>query len=155
MLTHPTDEATSALIRAEVAELLDARLTGPVCVLLGADLADLLTERIWTRSKQIAEHLLSADRALAAQTVTDMAGVLPEPTPEWWRSPLGRVVGRTYDAEQAVTPTAASKILGVSRVRVHQLIDTGKLHSVPGGVSLASVLDRLAAPRFDPRPAGL
>ena len=142
-MTHPTDEATSALIRAEVAELLDARLVSPVRTLLGADLADLLTERIWTRSKQIAEQLLSAERALAAQTVTDLAGVLPEPTPEWWRTLLGQVVGRTYDAEQAITVGEAIAILGISRTRYYQLVTSEKLRPVPGGVSLASVLDRL------------
>jgi hypothetical protein len=142
-VTHPTDEATSALIRAEVAELLDARLVSPVRTLLGADLADLLTERIWTRSKQIAEQLLSAERALAAQTVTDLAGVLPEPTPEWWRTPLGQVVGRTYDAEHAITVGEAIAILGISRTRYYQLVTSEKLRPVPGGVSLASVLDRL------------
>ncbi len=142
-MTHPTDEATSALIRAEVAELLDARLTGPVRALLGDDLADLLTERIWTRSKQVAERLLGADRALAAQTVTDLAGILPEPTPQWWRTPLGQVVGRTYDADQAIAVGEAIAILGISRTRYYQLVSAEKLRPVPGGVSLASVLDRL------------
>lgn len=142
-MTHPTDEATRALIAAEVAELLDARLTGPVRTLLGDDLAEQVRARVWVRAKVIAADLLG-DRCLAAQTVTDMAGVLPEqPEPAWWRTPLGQIVGRTYDPEESVTIIRAATLLGVSRARIYQLIDAGGLRRVPGGVALSSVLDRL------------
>lgn len=64
-------------------------------------------------------------------------------TDAWWKSPLGQAVAHWIGYHQEVVPyVAASKILGVSRQRVHQLIfKEGKLTPVEGkhGVMASSL----------------
>lgn len=74
--------------------------------------------------------------------------MLPDPEPQWWRSPLGRAVAASIgtDDAQAVGASVAAAMLGISPSRVHALAEGGKLDRHPdGGIVRASVMRRLVA----------
>ena len=118
---------------------------------LGMDLADLARERILAYAPVLAAQLGSGDDNLVAETVIDLMHAIwgqADPPPEWWRTPLGRLVAGSIgrDDAEAVTPSVAAAMLGVSRGRVYQLIEAGKLDRHPdGGVLRSDILQRLAA----------
>ncbi len=129
---------------AQIEELLDRQVLTPAVNLLGFDLEDLLRPRIESRAILFAAQLLGPDRRVAAQTAIDLASLLPdEIPPEWWTTPLGVAVARTYDPPQVVTQAEAARILGVTRAWVGSLVKRGHLDTAPGGVTLISVLERL------------
>lgn len=143
-----------------VADQIEAELQGvchPLLAVLGLDLIDIVHERIRSRVPALAaqllddrpevDHDLSGDVVGVDAVVDLMCALYPEdPPPEWWRTPLGRRVAAsigTSDAE-VVTGSVAAAILGLSRQRVHQLLEAGKLDRHPdGGVVRTSVLQRL------------
>jgi len=106
------------------------------------------------------EDLLSDDRELAGKTartvlslvalpadqqLVDELGIPPE---GWWTSPLGMVcsIALSMDRkDQSVTVAQAQTVLGISRARVYQLLDAGKLERLDKGISFASVMRRLRA----------
>jgi hypothetical protein len=62
---------------------------------LGMDLADLARERILAYAPVLAAQLGSGDDNLVAETVIDLMHAIwgqADPPPEWWRTPLGRLV---------------------------------------------------------------
>lgn len=127
------------------------RLTG----VLGLDLVDILYERARQRSLMLAAQLRSDEMSdgIAAETVIDlMCAIWPQvdPDPEWWRTPLGQACAASLgsDEAQAVSASVAASMLQITRARVYQLIDAGKLDRHPdGGVVRASVTRRLSAAR--------
>lgn len=122
-------------------------VAGPLGALLGPDLLIELERRVATVAPVLASQLVDGDDKLVGQTVIDIMCVLDDPEPEWWRTPLGRVVAGSVGREdaEAVRPSVAAAMLGVSPGRVHQLATEGKLDRHPdGGVVRASVMQRLA-----------
>lgn len=133
-------------VAREIENLLIERIVSPASTLLGLDLNETLHERAESRAMALAHQLLDPDRRLAAQTAIDLAALLPDQIPaEWWATPLGLAVGRTYEPTQVVTQAEAARILGTTRAWVGSLVRRGHLATAPGGVTLASVLDRLAS----------
>lgn len=121
-----------------------------------AGLAALTVDIGWQSDIIAQAPLLAAqlcqddDDHLAAQTAIDvMCALWPtgDPPPDWWSTPLGRMVARSggVDGSDAVTQSVAAAMLGVTRGTVAQLVHRGTLDRHPdGGVTRASVLARLA-----------
>lgn len=103
-------------------------------------------EHVDARRRAVAQ-LSSDDEHLAAQTVIDCAGHLwpLNPEPEWWRTPLGRLVARSVGGESVpVTQAEAAAMLGVTRGTIAQLVSRGSLARHPdGGVDRAAVFARM------------
>ena len=118
----------------------------PLGALLGPDMVVELDRRIRSNAPMWAAQLTDDDDRLAAQTVIDLMAVLPDPEPQWWRTPLGRVVAASVGTEdaEAVRASVAAAMLGISPSRVHDLAGRGKLDRHPdGGIVRASVMRRL------------
>lgn len=73
-----------------------------------------------------------------------------DPPAWWWQTPLGRTVaGPLADAtpeSEVVKVAEAARMLGHGHTRVYQLADSGFLDRAEGGVTLRSVLRRVANP---------
>lgn len=143
------DENTAEETAAEqLADALDAELASGLAAVGWTDLADLARARIWATANRLAAQLDPSDEHLAAQTVIDCAGHLwpVDPEPEWWRTPLGRLVARSVGRDDAaVTQSEAAAMLGVTRGTIAQLVSRGTLARHPaGGVDRAAVLARMA-----------
>jgi len=66
----------------------------------------------------------------ARHAASRILGVLIPVDDDWYRTPLGRLVGTVIPPHGGVlSPTQASRILGVSRQRVWQMLQEGKLRS--------------------------
>lgn len=141
--TTAEDTAVDQLADALAAELVDA-----LSAVGWTDLADLARARIWATAKRLATQLSCEDERLAAQTVIDCAGHLwpLDPEPEWWRTPVGRLVARSVGPEDAaVTQAEAAAMLGVTRGTIAQLVSRGTLaRHRDGGVDRAAVFARMA-----------
>ncbi len=119
--------------------------------LLGLDWHEFTEQRIAGRVGMLAHQLTSAENEdrLAAETAQDVMMALwphEDPPPEWWSTPVGRAVAASYGlpGAEAVSASVAAAMLGVSRGRVYQLLDGGKLERHPdGGVTATSVAQRL------------
>ena len=119
--------------------------------LLGLDWHEFTEQRIADRVGMLAHQLTSAedeDRLAGAQAQDVMMALWPheDPPPEWWSTPVGRAVAASYGlpGAEAVSASVAAAMLGVSRGRVYQLLDAGKLDRHPdGGVTATSVAQRL------------
>lgn len=158
MIPSETVDAIATQIATEAHALL-----WPLAQVVGMHaLDDALDGRaLRQRAHQLALQLLDdreADDAIgvssddiAAETAQDiMCGLWPQadPPPEWWQTPLGRAVARSYGigGSEAVSAAVAGSMLGVTRARVYQLLDDGKLDRHPdGGVVRASVARRVAS----------
>jgi len=116
--------------------------------LLGEDLIDpgLLNDRLVSRARYYAAQITGPNIHTAAQTAIDLGNALSVDLqdPEEWSTPLGRACALTFEHTE-VGATAAAKILGVSRARVYQLLDTGKLDRRGDGITRASIARRIAA----------
>lgn len=126
----------------------------PLGVLAGPDAALDWPAALEQRAGVLAAQLCQdEDDHLAAETVIDvMAALWPtgDPPPEWWTTPLGRVVARSVGADDAevVTHSVAAAMLGVTRGTIAQLVHRGKLDRHPdGGVLRSSILQRIAQRR--------
>lgn len=145
----------STALTDQIADLLADR-----ALLLGHLMGDDGAGSRWaTMARSQAAHLAeilttSNDEHEVAELVRNLGalewGDEAQPTTEWWRSPLGRVTAASTSIDpgaraEALSPTIAGEMLGISRQRVQQLVDTGKLERHPdGGVTRASVLARRA-----------
>lgn len=122
----------------------------PLAVLAGPDEALDWPARLNARVDGIALALLSPDDDEAADMAIDvMAALWPrtDPPPEWWTTPVGRVLARSVGADdtEAVTHSVAAAMLGVTRGTIAQLVHRGKLDRHPdGGVLRASIMQRIA-----------
>lgn len=149
-------------IAEEAAAQLAAELGGAARALtdiLGTDLAEIVEQRLDGRCALLAAELASDDDHLAAEaTLSVMCARWPdgtEPPPQWWRTPVGRLVARSAgrDDTDAVSHSVAAAMLGVARGTVAQMMSragrglggSGGLERHPdGGITRASVLARLA-----------
>ncbi|MCB1290778.1 MAG: hypothetical protein KDB45_04510 [Mycobacterium sp.] len=140
--TTAEDTAVEQLADALAAELVDA-----LSAVGWTDLADLARARIWATAERLAAQLDPSDEHVAAQTVIDCAGHLwpVDPEPEWWRTPLGRLVALSVGREDAaVTQAEAAAMLGVTRGTIAQLVSRGTLaRHRDGGVDRAAVFARM------------
>ena len=137
----------------QLADELHARLVGPLRAIGCPDLADLVEARLPGVVERLIGQLAAEDERLAGQTVTDLAGVGWDlnPAPEWWQTPLGRLVARqvAHASTDTVTLAYAGLMLGVGRSTVLRLVERGRLDpgdGAPGGgrgVRLWSVLERM------------
>lgn len=138
-------------VAKQLRDALDAGIVSNLITLGWWDLADLARERLEPTARRLASQLAQdEDDRLAAQTVIDLAGLAWEsdPSAQWWRTPLGRLVARSlgHQDTEAVTQSVAAAMLGVTRGTIAQLVARGTLERHPdGGVSRASVLKRIAA----------
>jgi hypothetical protein len=139
-------ETVAAQLRDELGGV--ARAVGDV---LGVDLLLDMEQRLEPACHRLAAELCSEDDHLAAEAVlTVMCARWPdgtEPPPEWWHTPVGRMVARSVgrDDSEAVTRSVAAAMLGRSPGTVAQLVHRGSLDRHPdGGITRASVLARLA-----------
>lgn len=142
--------SNAAAVAAQLTDELgaSARALGDV---LGMDLLMMMEDRIESACTRLAAELCSEDDRLAAESVlTVMCARWPdgtEPPPEWWRTPVGRMVARSVgrDDAESVTRSVAAAILGVAPGTVAQLVHRGTLDRHPdGGITRASVLMRIA-----------
>lgn len=131
----------SAKIKMQLAKELRAawRVWG---TLIGYELKKAGQDAIQQRSAALYDELRSEDGSMAAEAVLAALWGRGEPSAEWWRSPLGVLVGLALKREVAVTQQMAADILGVKRGTVGVLVRRG------GDNGLAQV----AAPRL--RSAG-
>lgn len=122
----------------------------PLAVLAGPDETLTWPTRLEARAEGIALALLSSDDEEAAGMAVDvMAALWPtgDPPPEWWTTPVGRVLARSVGADdaEAVTHSVAAAMLGVTRGTIAQLVHRGKLDRHPdGGVLRSSIMQRIA-----------
>jgi len=112
---------------------------------LGGSQGSLRTQ-VYSRARELAELM---DEPHGAQTAARavMAGLFgPGEVPRpFWRSEVGQAVARAIGYHQERVPyVVAATILGVSRQRVYQLCEEGKLRRVPdNAVTPASVREAL------------
>lgn len=145
----PKEEAA-----AQLADEIGTVLWGIQC--LGVHSVDRfeLVGEINAAARAIVDQLAQdEDDNLSAQTCIDVMNALwPHGSPEdvgqadWWRTPLGRLCGRSLgrDDGEAVTRAVAAAMLGVHPGTVDQLMHRGTLDRHPdGGVLRASVLRRI------------
>ena len=99
------------------------------------------------RADRLAAQFASNDLALAREACAEVASVLwPDaglPVDHWWRSPLGRVMARTFETDdtEPVNQKVAAVMLGVHRGTVARLVSVGVLERHPqGGIRRSSVL---------------
>jgi hypothetical protein len=118
--------------------------------LLGSDVAEMATDahRLRSAAERLAGQLQDDDN-VAAETAQDLMIALwphDDPPREWWQTPLGQAVARSYGTEdaQAVSASVAAAMLGVNPSRVYALASEGKLDRHPdGGIVRSSVIARL------------
>ena len=123
----------------QIEGLMVERIVTPALTLLGEDIGEQAREC----AEVYAAQLRNPDRRIAAQTAIDLAILLPDAIPaEWWATPLGQAMAS--EAPLAITVAEAARILGVTRARAYVLAHDGKITPAPGGVTLTSVLERLA-----------
>jgi len=116
---------------------------------LGSNVRELAGWRLECACHRLAAELCSEDDQMvdeAASAVMSARWPDAEPTPQWWRTPVGRLVARSMGGHDtaAVTHSVAAAMLGVTRGTVAQLVHRGTLDRHPdGGVARYSVLTRI------------
>lgn len=135
----------------QIVRELEERLTAWEA-LLGHDVLEPARRRIADRAAMWAAQLTQVDDdRLSAQTVIDLMAVLGDREPEWFPTPLGRLVARSAGSPlpDCVSHSVAAAMLGVSRARVGHLADAGRLDRCPDGslstVSVLAEMDRRAS----------
>jgi hypothetical protein len=143
--------------RRELVEQLErvigSRLLDPLEILLdGHEAVEVLRVVVRVRAGSWAATMRDGDDAAAVGLImrvvsTLYPGDVPfDPPPDWWRTPLGRVVAQRVGHPTAVALpySVAGAMLGITRQGVHDLVNRGKLARHPdGGVLPGSVRDRL------------
>ncbi|MCA2215310.1 helix-turn-helix domain-containing protein [Jidongwangia harbinensis] len=155
----------------QIVRMLDVRLLDPLEVLLdGDDVVHALRDLIRIRAGRWADGLRHGDDSTALGTAIRLIATLHpddrafDPPPEWWQTPLGKIVARRvgHPAAESLSYATAGAMLGISRQGVHDLVRRGRLPRHPnGGVPTSAIRDRLratppaTAPRTHqpPRPA--
>ncbi|TDP28419.1 hypothetical protein [Nocardia ignorata] len=143
-------ETTLDAVAEQLAESLDNYIVGALEAIGALDLAAMTRDRIAQTSPHLAAQLCSEDDDIAAQTVIDLAGVAwpDDPEPSWWRTPVGRAVGRSVGADlaDAVSHSVAAAMLGIAPGTVSTMMARGcDLDRHPdGGITKASVIARIA-----------
>lgn len=101
---------------------------------------------------EVIAELGSDDDSLAAEAALTVSEWEPwtdhgraDIPAEWWATPLGRLtLLASAQTSGEVTISEACAMLRVSRARIYQLLDAGKLERGPdGGISRGSVMLRL------------
>jgi hypothetical protein len=152
--------------RAELVEqlvrMLDIRILDPLELLLeGDDAVFAMRQLVRVRAGRWADDLLTGDDATAVGIAARLISSLYpddrafDPPPEWWRTPMGRIVARRagHPAASSVSYATAGAMLGISRQGVHDLVRRGRLPRHPdGGVPSHAIRDRLRS--VDPDPPG-
>lgn len=138
----------------QLSQLVDERLLAPLELLLESSSAvDSLRRWVDRLATSWAGDLLGADDDRAAATTARLVHTLYaggsafRPTPEWWQTPLGRVVARRvgHPVTEHVSYAVAGGMLGITRQAVHDLVSRGKLDRHPdGGVWSRSVRKRVS-----------
>jgi hypothetical protein len=129
----------------QIADEIEARHIWPLESNLGPDeVWNYIRQRAAATAQMMAAQLVSGDDKLAAQTAIDLASlILPDDIPDdFWATPLGRLIAKSvgHPSEEGVPYSVAAAMLGVSKTRVQQLVDAGKLERHPGGgITSASV----------------
>ena len=137
----------------QLADELDARLQAWAPLVGVGDVLELSRRLRAAAERTVAELAQDQDDRLAAETVLTVMSVLyPEsdPPPEWWGTPLGRLVARSLgrDDAEAWSPSVAAAVLGVTKGTIDQLRHRGVLERHPdGGLTRSSVLAYLLARR--------
>jgi len=114
--------------------------------LLGTEVLEVCERRIRDRAPVWAAQLASDDDRLAAETVLDLMAALDDRPDYWWATPLGRLVARSTGSPlgETVSYSVAAGMLGISRTRCQQLVESGRLSTGAGGsIDTMSVLDEL------------
>ncbi|MGH8793354.1 MAG: hypothetical protein ACRDXX_11990 [Stackebrandtia sp.] len=153
MTRHQAQSSAHAELAEELTRLTTGRLLDPLEILLESDRAvDPLRRQVEADARRWASVLLGEDDAAAAgMAVRIMAALYPgdtpfEPSPQWWRTPLGRVTARRagHPSRRHVSFSVAGAMLGITRQGVGDLVNRGKLTRHPyGGETLASIRQRL------------
>ena len=128
----------------QIAGLIDERLLSVLEMLLGpGEEFAFLRQRADAAARMMAAQLASGDDKLAAQTAIDLAALLPDVIPDdFWPTPLGRLIAASvgWPGTEHVSYSNAAAMLGVSKTRVQQLLEAGKLERHPdGGITSVSV----------------
>ena len=130
---------------SQIADEIDGQLLWPLEMLLGpGEEFTILRQRAQATARVMAAQLAGRDDKLAAQTAIDLAGaILPDAIPDdFWPTPLGRLIAKSvgHPGGDEVSYSVAAAMLGVSKTRVQQLLEAGKLDRHPdGGITSASV----------------
>jgi hypothetical protein len=137
----------------QIVRLLDIRLLDPLEILLdGDDAVDAMRRLVRIRAGRWADEMLTGDDVAAVGVAARLISALYpadrafDPPPEWWRTPVGRVVARRvgHPAAESVSYATAGAMLGISRQGVHDLVRRGRLPRHPdGGVPSSAIRDRL------------
>jgi hypothetical protein len=140
-------------IQRQIAELLDG-LAWELAGALGLDLYELSRQRIPQRAALLAAQLTGDDPGVAAEVAQDVGRWAGEATadPMWWQSALGRAVAATFagpadDADVEISHAQAAELLEVSRGRIGQLLDAGRLERGPNRRVLRASVGQLLAER--------
>jgi hypothetical protein len=140
-------------LASQLVTLVENRLLDPLEILLesAVELA-AARRRVTEQAKAWARQLLGDDESQAQRTVIRLViSLFPgdgpfDPPPEWWRTPLGRVMAWRvgHPGAEAVPYSVAGDMLGITRQGVHDLVVRGKLQRhETGGVATSSVRDRI------------
>jgi hypothetical protein len=137
----------------QILRLLDVRLLDPLELLLeGDDVVDAMRQVLRVRAGRWADQMLTGDDETAVGIAARLVSSLYpgdrafDPPPEWWRTPIGRVVAHRvgHPAAESVSYATAGAMLGISRQGVHDLVRRGRLPRHPdGGVPSRAIRDRL------------
>ncbi|HEU4346739.1 MAG TPA: alpha/beta hydrolase [Actinoplanes sp.] len=145
----------------QIVQLLDIRLLDPLELLLeGDDVVDAMRDVVRVRAGRWADEMLTGDDASAVGIAARLISSLYpgdrafDPPPEWWQTPIGRVVARRvgHPGAESVSYAVAGAMLGISRQGVHDLVRRGRLPRHPeGGVPARAIRDRLRLITEEPR----
>lgn len=130
---------------------LHARVVMPLAGLLGVDIEAILRLRVQERAEALVSQL--QDEGEAKSVAVDLMKAIwqdQDPHPEWWGTPLGCLCASVLatTATEAITHSVAAAILNVPRGSIGTMVHRGVLERHPrGGVSRASVLERVASKR--------
>lgn len=117
------------------------------------DAVDAATEEIMAAliRRNPAQRTVRGPGFIVSKAATDpqraarrARALVPEPTPDFWRSDLGRLVSQIDGYTLPIVPRVqAAAILGVTRQRVAQMVNQGRLVDAGMGVTNASLLEAI------------
>ncbi|WP_152362436.1 hypothetical protein [Microlunatus speluncae] len=131
-------------LEVQLIQEMGRAILGPVGRVLGAEHADGLARAVRSRAAELARQLTDPDRSLATAAAEAIQDLVPDRPRAWWQTPLGQAVAAQVDPTRTVSQAEAGRILGLTRGRITQLVQSGQLATGPDGKPLlASVLARL------------